>query len=725
MNTSSPKPSTARRKWLFRLLAVLIGLAPFLLGELALRAIGWRPVVPAGDPFVDFQNVRPLFVASDDGTQMVTAPERLASGFFQPESFAAEKPSGEFRIVCLGGSTVQGRPYAIETSFTTWLELSLQAADPDRQWEVINCGAVSYASYRLVPILEEMLRHEPDLIILYTGHNEFLEDRSYAAIKRAPQVAASAYQGLAQLRSLQLLHQLARGEPADANGPQREVLPEEVDALLDYRGGLADYSRDSLDRDAVVKHFDYNLRRMIHLANEANVSVMLVDPPKNLRDCPPFKSEHTAGISQNELKRAGEYLAKARALVGSDPQRSIGLMEQAVELNPAHAGWQYQLGSLTRKAGRFEEAKRHSLAANDEDICPLRAIEPLHRVIRQAAADADCPLLELRAKFAALSEGGIPGDNLFLDHVHPTIGGHQMIAEEIMAMLAEIGIVAPRDGWQAERRRLYDQHWDTLDLVYFETGKQRLRGLRLWSSGRAKKLRGESVDPSETPEKVSSPAVELPKEVDVERWHRPADLSQPIAQFKTVFWDLDDSDTLRPMLRSELRGSHKSVLEIGTGTGLLALICLESGAESVVATDINPAAVANARYNAERMGLSDSLDVRLVPLGDSGAFSMIGSTEKFDLIVSNPPWEDQPPEAIGEFALYDPAFQLLDSLLKDLRNHLNPGGKALLAYGSREGIEQVQRTAEKYHLQTRIRDDRDLEQLPAVFVPAVVIEVFR
>ena len=31
------------------------------------------------------------------------------------------------------------------------LELSLRAARPEREWDVINCGGVSYASYRLVP----------------------------------------------------------------------------------------------------------------------------------------------------------------------------------------------------------------------------------------------------------------------------------------------------------------------------------------------------------------------------------------------------------------------------------------------------------------------------------------------------------------------------------------------------------------------------------------------
>ena len=80
-----------------------------------------------------------------------------------------------------------GRPYTVETAFSSWLQLFLQYADPSKKWEVVNCGGVSYASYRLVPILEEVLEnYTPDLVILYTGQNEFLEDRTYAHLKNLP-----------------------------------------------------------------------------------------------------------------------------------------------------------------------------------------------------------------------------------------------------------------------------------------------------------------------------------------------------------------------------------------------------------------------------------------------------------------------------------------------------------------------------------------------------------
>lgn len=700
---------------MFRLLAIAVGLSPFVVLELSLRAVGWQPDVPVGDPFVDFQNVRPLFVPSNDGRRMVTAANRLE--YFRPETFAAKKAPNEFRIVCLGGSTVQGRPYAIETSFTTWLELSLTAADPTKQWEVINCGGVSYASYRLVPILKEMLRYDPDLIILYTGHNEFLEDRSYSAIKNAPKFVAHAYGSLAHLRTLQLGHQLIAGTGETPNRlDDRPVLSTEVDALLDYRGGLADYHRDAAWRQSVVKHFQYNLGRMVHLAKSAGVPIMLVDPPANLRDCPPFKVEDTAGITKAELATCERLVREAKGTTATDHRPAIELFEQAVAINPKHAGLHFELGRRYAGVRQFKPAQRHLLRAKEEDICPLRIIEPINQVIRQVANEAECTLVEVRRRFELLSEGGIPGDNLFVDHIHPTFRGHQIIADEIMTELQALNIVRPTTAWKDRRDPLYRQHWKSLDLVYFERGQQRLEGLRKWSQGRANKLR--KGQEAETAEDSA-----LPSKAAIEQWHWHDEFDQPIAQFKTVFWDSRDSDTLLPLLERELKGKSKTVLEIGTGTGWLALHCLNKGAAFAVATDINPVAVANARYNAERFGLSKLLDVRLVPMDDSSAFAVIGESERFDLILSNPPWENREPSAIDEYALYDPGFELLDSLLKDLRQHLKPGGKALLAYGSVEGIRQVQQLAPTYGLSARLLDRRDLAKLPPVFVPAVVIEV--
>jgi methylase of polypeptide subunit release factors len=210
---------------------------------------------------------------------------------------------------------------------------------------------------------------------------------------------------------------------------------------------------------------------------------------------------------------------------------------------------------------------------------------------------------------------------------------------------------------------------------------------------------------------------------EIEEWRWVDDFPRQVAQFKTVFWDPRDTESLRRLIRESSIVQGKTVLEIGTGTGLLSLCCVKSGAARVVATDVNPAAVANATYNASILGLADRLETRLSPLDRRGAYFTIGETERFDLIISNPPWENQTPGPINEYALYDQDFVLLRSMLSGLDKHLNPGGKAYFAYGCVDAIETLQRVAREFDLALRFLDDRSLQRLPEVFLPGMLLEI--
>jgi methylase of polypeptide subunit release factors len=217
------------------------------------------------------------------------------------------------------------------------------------------------------------------------------------------------------------------------------------------------------------------------------------------------------------------------------------------------------------------------------------------------------------------------------------------------------------------------------------------------------------------------------EELDVRiiSFHYVPELDHALAQFNTVFWDARDSISLRKLIDREQLALGLTVLEIGTGTGLISLCCVRHGAIQVVATDINPRAVANAQYNAELLQLADKLDVRCVRPDRPGAYSVIGDREKFDLIISNPPWEDAVPSNVSEFAFYDAEFQLLDSILRGLDGHLTDDGRALLLYGCVTAIDQLVERAAKYNLVVTQLDDRQLSSLPELFLPGMLLDVRR
>ena len=196
-----------------------------------------------------------------------------------------------------------------------------------------------------------------------------------------------------------------------------------------------------------------------------------------------------------------------------------------------------------------------------------------------------------------------------------------------------------------------------------------------------------------------------------------------IVQFETVFWEPDDTLSLRELITEKETATGRNVLEIGTGTGLLGILCLQHGANKVVATDINPAAVANARYNAAMLATDMDMQVRQVSSQAPEAFSVIKSTEKFDLIISNPPWQDGKVSKPADHAYYDPDFALMDSLLDGLPAHLNPGGRCLLAYGHVPAIRRLQQQAKSRGYELKILDDRSLDELEDDFLPGMLIEI--
>ena len=109
--------------------------------------------------------------------------------------------------------------------------------------------------------------------------------------------------------------------------------------------------------------------------------------------------------------------------------------------------------------------------------------------------------------------------------------------------------------------------------------------------------------------------------------------------------------------------------DVGTGTGVLAAVLARRGAARVVATDLDPRAIACARENVGRLGLAARVDVRradLLPEGRAG------------VVVCNPPWVPARPATPLEHGVYDPDGRMLHAFLQGLAAHLEPGGEGWL-----------------------------------------------
>lgn len=422
---------------------------------LTLLGVSLNPVLP--DPYIDFEPGIPLFEENAPGgrgapeeapVQMRTHSQKLT--YFNQQSFSIQKPPDTFRIFCVGGSTTYGRPYDDLTSFPGWLRELLPVADTSKNWEVINAGGISYASYRVTTVMEELSRYEPDLFIVYCGHNEFLEERTYREIKQLPKPLWKADSLLSRTRTYSSFKHFLRPRNNHA-----DRLSGEVDALLDHTIGPELYHRNDYLKKQIVDHYAHNLNRMIAIAQNANATILFIRPTSNLKDASPFKSELSQDLSRQDAKRWHQLYQKATELNQDDhPEEALQAYQQAARIDSRYAELHYRMGKILFQLKRYDEARTSFQRARDEDVCPLRALTEMSVVFETLEEHPNVFVLDFEnqlIKTCRMSHGhSIPGQEYFFDHVHPTIETNRMLAEAIVEQLEQSSVLQRSPTWSKE-----------------------------------------------------------------------------------------------------------------------------------------------------------------------------------------------------------------------------------------------------------------------------------
>ncbi len=486
VNPAPPRGWVKLPVWKKLLFTVITIAALFLAVEMVLVVVGVRPVLYDEDPYVGFSSYIPLFVEEtgpDGKTAMVTAKNKLE--FFNHQRFARNKPTGTYRIFCMGGSTTFGRPYGDRTSFCGWLRAMLPRADPSRQWELINAGGVSYASYRVAALMEGLVRYEPDLFIIYSGHNEFLERRTYSRIINTP----GAVRGLGAIMSRTRIYAVVKqavdmlGRQSGGTTGKRAHLPGEVETILENSLGPEGYHRDGELWKQVLNHYRYNLTRMVDIAQSVGAEVILVTPASNLRHCWPFKSEHRAGLSDADRKYWQTLFNHAsEAYAAGQWDEALTAIDKAARVDDRYAHLHYLRGYVLWELKRYDEAKTAFIWALDEDVCPLRALTEMLDIILEVAEERNVPVVDFATLLERQSEHATPGENLFLDHVHPTIEGNRQLALALLEAMNKHGIVHLASTWgDAELKRVTQDVEDRLDPKAHGIALRNLSRLFRWA----------------------------------------------------------------------------------------------------------------------------------------------------------------------------------------------------------------------------------------------------
>jgi release factor glutamine methyltransferase len=164
-----------------------------------------------------------------------------------------------------------------------------------------------------------------------------------------------------------------------------------------------------------------------------------------------------------------------------------------------------------------------------------------------------------------------------------------------------------------------------------------------------------------------------------------------------VFAPTPTSDLLGRALIDEVRPGDR-VLDMGTGSGVNAILAARAGADAV-GVDVNPAAVEAARANAERNGVTARFAV-------SDVFSAVEGDH--DLVVIDPPFRWFAPRDLTEAAIADEGYAALRRFFAGVPDRLRPGGRVLLFFGTSGDQDHVLGLAAEAGFTVRVVAMREL-----------------
>jgi len=188
---------------------------------------------------------------------------------------------------------------------------------------------------------------------------------------------------------------------------------------------------------------------MVEIARNAGAEPVFVVPASNRRDCSPFKSEYSGATTPEQRARWHEHFERGRvALAAGRNREARDELHEAARIDPRRADGLFWLGRALAALGEREAATQAFDDALEEDVCPLRSLAPFPKAVREIAARRGVAVVDFPAilqRAAAENDAGDPfSSDYFLDHVHPTIEGHRLLAVGIFeAMRAHSLIDAP------------------------------------------------------------------------------------------------------------------------------------------------------------------------------------------------------------------------------------------------------------------------------------------
>jgi len=382
---------------IYQVIALAIPFAFFAALEGGLRLFDYGREVPL---FMDYpaaeNSTAPQYLLPRPDVVKRYFPEGSAAPSVTIETnfFLKNKPEDSLRIIVQGGSTAAGFPFGYGASIAGMLDYRLKQSFPDRTVEVINTALAAVNSYTVLDFVDEIIEQQPDAVLIYAGHNEYLGILGVGSAYTAANSAAATllYLKLKNSRIFQLLQntywQFTKVNIPD-NAQRSRTFMSKVAKHKNIPFGSELY-------DAGLTQFDNNISLVIAKYQAAGIPVFISTIASNLADQKPFSSA--------DLVQEGNT-------------------------NNDSADFHYQQGIKLLRQEKYEQAKRSFIKARDYDLLRFRAPSAMNDIIVNLSKKESVYFVDANKTLTNAAEQGIIGKSLMLEHLHPTIKGYFVIAD--------------------------------------------------------------------------------------------------------------------------------------------------------------------------------------------------------------------------------------------------------------------------------------------------------
>ena len=300
-----------------------------------------------------------------------------------PTEFVASPPD-EYRIVVLGGSSAAGEPYWPWLSVGQIVAWKLSEAVADRQFP---CEILAYPGDSLEMQHHKLadLKHRPDAVIIYAGHNEFVarfeeEREGWLDGQAATAIARLTRSATATSSFCSLAYEIISKNRLDrppSLALRHEIIDPPVCSHVEWAGIRDDFHR--------------RLEAIVSYCDQIGALPILIIPPANEAGYEPGRSTISPPLPANERRRLADEFREARACrvnrSGASEVRYRAILERHPDFAEAH----FRLARLLERQGASPRRPLTTWPPSIMMVCRCGALPRFARPFAKSQAGTPAP----------------------------------------------------------------------------------------------------------------------------------------------------------------------------------------------------------------------------------------------------------------------------------------------------------------------------------------------